>query len=224
MRILKKLTCIFILTLLPAVTHAADRRSERSHWSLEVKGGLFYPAIDSWQAYYGDRKTGHYAASLAYKIFRQLEVGIEGGYIRDSGQGLAPIHTANAGSPVYAGTVTYELFPVSAFFLVRGAFSGRQWLVPYIGGGWTRMYYQEKIENQPRARGYADGYHGKAGLQFLLDGIDQSAANNFYLESGVMHTYFFIEVQRTRAMIETATMESVNLGGTSYLAGFLLEF
>jgi hypothetical protein len=75
MRILKKLTCIFILTLLPAVTHAADRRSERSHWSLEVKGGLFYPAIDSWQAYYGDRKTGHYAASLAYKIFRQLDVG-----------------------------------------------------------------------------------------------------------------------------------------------------
>jgi hypothetical protein len=86
------------------------------------------------------------------------------------------------------------------------------------------MYYQEKIENQATARGYADGYHGKAGLQFLLDGLDQSAANNIFLESGVMHTYFFIEAQRTRAMIETATPESVNLGGTSYLAGFLFEF
>src|SRR3990172_1547268 len=218
MRILKKLTCIFILTLLPAVTHAADRRSERPHWSLEVKGGLFYPAIDDWQAYYGDRKTGHYAASLSYKIFRQLEIGLEGGYIKDTGQGFAPVHGT------FAGDVTYELFPVNAFLLLRGVFSEEQWLVPYIGGGLTRMYYREKIESQGSVKGYADGYHGKAGLQFLLDGLDQSAANSFYLEHGVIHTYLFFEAQRSRAMIDTVAGESVNLGGTSYLAGLLFEF
>ena len=218
MRILKKLTCIFILTLLPAVTHAADRRSERPHWSLEVKGGLFYPAIDDWQAYYGDRKTGHYAASLSYKIFRQLEIGLEGGYIKDTGQGFAPVHGT------FAGDVTYELFPVNAFLLLRGVFSEEQWLVPYIGGGWTRMYYREKIEFQGSVKGFADGAHGRAGLQFLLDGLDQSAANSFYLEHGVMHTYLFFEAQRTRAMIDTVAGESVNLGGTSYLAGLLFEF
>jgi hypothetical protein len=218
MRILKKLMFVFILTLLPAVTNAAGSNPERPHWSLEVKGGFFYPDIDDWKTYYGDRKTSHYAATLAYKVFRQLDVGIEGGYIKDTGQGFAPVHGT------FAGEVTYELFPVNAFLLLRGVFSEEQWLVPYIGGGWTRMYYREKIESQGSVKGYADGYHGKAGLQFLLDGLDQSAANSFYLDSGVFHTYFFLEAQRTRVMADTVTGESVNIGGTSYLAGLLFEF
>ncbi len=223
MRMLKKLLFIFILTLLPAVTNAADSNPERPHWSLEVKGGWFYPDIDNWQAYYGDRKTSHYAASLAYKIFRQLEVGIEGGYINDKGQGFAHIHDT------FAGNVKYELLPVNAFLLIRGVFSERQVIVPYIGGGWTRMYYREEIENQSTVRGHADGYHGRAGLQFLLDGLDQSAANSFFLEFGVIHTYFFLEAQRARVLINTfdAVTNSpvtLNLGGTSYLAGLLFEF
>jgi hypothetical protein len=218
MRILKNLMFVFILTLLPAVTNAADSNPQRPHWSLEVKGGFFYPDIESWQESYGSRKTGHYAATLAYKIFRQLEIGLEGGYIKDTGQGFAQLHNT------FAGEVTYELFPVNAFLIVRGVFSEEQWLVPYIGGGWTRMYYREKVEFQEDIKGYADGYHGKAGLQFLLDGLDQSAANSFYLDSGVFHTYFFLEAQRTRAMADTVTGEAVNIGGTSYLAGLLFEF
>ena len=145
-------------------------------------------------------------------------MGVEGGYIRDKGLGFAPVHNVSAGS------VTYELFPLQAFVLIRGVFSEKQWLIPYIGGGWTRMYYREKIEFQGSVKGFADGSHGRAGLQFLLDGLDQSAANSFYLEHGVMHTYLFFEAQRTRAMIDTVTGESVNLGGTSYLAGLLFEF
>ena len=218
MRILKKLIFILILTLLPVVTNAADARIERPHWSLELKGGWFYPNVDNWKDYYGDRKIPHYAATLAYKLFRQLEVGVEGGYIRDKGLGFAPIHN------VPAGSVTYELFPLQAFVLVRGVFSERQWLIPYIGGGWTRMYYREKVEFQDTVKGSTDGYHGRVGLQFLLDGIDQSAANNFYLESGVQHTYLFIEAERIRATIDTAASGSVNLGGTSFLAGLLFEF
>ncbi len=223
MKILKRLIFIIIIILLPVVANAADAKEERPHWSLEFKGGSFYPDIENWQAYYGNRKTGHYAASLAYKLFRQLEVGVEGGYIRDTGQGFAPIHSAG-GIPVFAGNVTYELLPVSAFLLLRGVFSERQVVVPYIGGGWTRMYYREETENQSVARGHADGYFGRAGLQFLLDGLDQSAANSFYLDYGVMHTYLFFEAQRSRAMIDTVTGESVNLGGTSFLGGLLFEF
>lgn len=225
MRILKKIMLVFILTLLPAVTNAADSNPQRPHWSLEVKGGFFYPDIENWQESYSSRKTGHYAATLAYKLFRQLEIGLEGGYIKDTGQGIALLHTANnAGIPVYAGNVTYELFPLEAFIVLRGVFSEEQWLIPYIGGGWTRMYYREKVEFQEDAKGYADGYHGKAGLQFLLDGLDQSAANSFYRDSGVLHTYFFLEAQRTRAMADTVTGGSVNIGGTSYLGGLLFEF
>jgi hypothetical protein len=187
---------------------------------LELKGGLFYPEIDNWQTYYGDQKTGHYAGTLAYKIFRQLEVGVEGGYIRDSGQGKAPLHSA-AGVTVLAGNVTYELFPLQAFVLFRAVFSENQWLVPYVGGGWTRMYYREKIEFQDTIKGSFDGYHGRAGVQFLLDGLDRDAANSFYLEYGVSHTYLFVEAQKSRVMVDNSDLD---LGGTSFLAGFLFEF
>ncbi|MEK6698342.1 MAG: MXAN_2562 family outer membrane beta-barrel protein [Nitrospirota bacterium] len=215
---MKKLSLMLALFLLPVVVYGADPSAERSHWSLELKGGMFYPDIENWKNYYGSDKTSHYAAALAYKLFRQLEVGIEGGYIRDKGQGLAPGHGTTAGS------VTYELFPLEAFILLRGVFSERQWLVPYAGGGWTRMYYQEKIEFQDTIKGYTDGYHGRAGIQLLLDGLDQDAANSFYLEYGVHHTYLFFEAQYTRAMIEDLSGQSINLGGTSYLAGLLFEF
>jgi hypothetical protein len=218
MHTLRKLTYIFILILLPIVAHAADEKQERPHWSLEFKGGFFYPDIENWQESYGSRKTSHYAATFAYKLFRQLELGIEGGYIKDTGQGFAPLHNT------FAGNVTYELFPLEAFIVLRGVFSERQVVVPYIGGGWTRMYYREKVEFQETVKGHADGYHGRAGLQFLLDGLDQSAANSFYLDAGVFHTYFFLEAQRSRAMADTVTGGSVNIGGTSYLAGFLFEF
>ena len=204
-----------VLVLLPVGAFAADPLMEQPHWSLEVKGGRFIPAIDNWQTYYGKRYTSEYAGSLAYKITRQLEFGLEGGTIRDKGKGLAPTHGT------LAGEVVYQLFPVSAFVLVRGILSENQWLVPYVGGGWTRMYYQEKIQNQTTVRGFADGSHFRAGLQFSLDGVDPGAANSMYLDYGVHHTYFFIEAERTRAVVKSV---SANLGGTSYQGGLLFEF
>ena len=182
---MKKIIMLALALLVPAAAYAADPLLDRPRWSLELKGGSFYPAIENWDKYYGDDKTSHYAGSLAYKLIRQLEVGIEGGRIKDKGQGLAPGHG------ILAGAVTYELAPLNVFMLFRGVFSEKQWLAPYIGGGWTRMYYRQKIQHQETVRGSADGYHVRGGLQFALDRIDQSAANSMYMEYGVYHTYFF---------------------------------
>jgi hypothetical protein len=215
---LKKIIFFIILLVIPAASHAAETLTERPHWSLEIKGGHFTPDISNWSTYYGRKYTSEYAGSLAYKISRRLEVGIQGGYIQDKGQGLAPLHGVTAGS------VTYKLFPVNAFILVRGVFSEQQWLVPYVGGGWTRMYYKEEVQYQSTARGSADGYHGRAGLQLLLDGIDPSASTSMYLDYGVFHTYLFVEGEYTRAMADTDNAGSVNLGGTSWLVGLLFEF
>jgi hypothetical protein len=213
-------TILFVVALIavPVLAPAEEPILERPRWSLEIKAGNFYPDIDNWETFYGNKKVTHYAGSLAYKILRTLEAGIEVGYIRDKGRGFAP----QAG--ILAGNVTYEIAPVQAFILFRGVFSEEQWLVPYAGGGWTRIYYREKIENQGIARGSTDGYHGRAGIQLLLDGIDASAANSLYLEYGVEHTYVFVEAQSITAKIDDATGASVNLGGVSYLAGLLFEF
>jgi len=211
------LLAILILAL-PAAAYAEAPLMDRPHWSLGIKGGWFYPDIDNWKTYYGDDKTWHYAGSLAYKLVKQVEVGVEAGYIKDRGQGKGAI------SSIIAGNVSYELAPLNVFVLFRGVFSETQWLIPYAGGGWTRMFYQEKIEDQGTIRGHADGYHGRAGLQFLLDGADTTAARNLYNDFGIYHSYFFLETQYSRVMINDLTGNSVNLGGTSYLMGILLEF
>jgi hypothetical protein len=215
---LKNIILILLCILLPAAASAESLDADRPHWSLEVKGGKFLPAIDGWAASYGERSTGQFEASLAYKILRQVEVGVAAGRIRDGGQGWAQIHQE------YAGHINYQLFPVNAFVVLRGVFNENQWIVPYVGGGWTRMYYKEELNLQPTVRGYTDGSHVRGGLQFLLDALDAHAAANLLMDYGVFHTYFFVEAQRTRAMIETVSGESIDLGGTSWLGGLLFEF
>jgi hypothetical protein len=206
---------LVMLLVIPVVVAAAEPAELTPHWSVEVKGGYFYPDIENWKTFYGDDKTWHYAGSIAYKLFRQLEIGVEAGLIKDNGRAYAPLNA------VIVGNVVYEVAPVNVFVLVRGVFSENQWLVPYAGGGWTRIYYREEIEGQATVRGSVNGYHGRAGLQLLLDGMDSRAANNMLMDYGVHHTYFFGEVQITHATVGTP---EVNLGGTSYLMGFLFEF
>jgi hypothetical protein len=206
---------LVILLAIPVMVPAAEPAAPVPHWSLEIKGGFFYPDIENWKSYYGEDRTGQYGGSLAYKLFRQLEIGVETGYIKDRGRAYAPLNG------FITGNVVYDVVPVNIFVLIRGVFSEKQWLVPYVGGGWTRMYYREKIEDQATVRGSADGFHGRAGLQLLLDVIDPHAAHNLFTDYGIHHTYLFGEVQVTDVKVGTP---SVNLGGKSYLAGFLFEF
>jgi hypothetical protein len=206
---------IFMLLFLPSLAMAEDPILGQPHWSLEVKGGRFAPSLGNWSRYYGKRDMPEYAATLAYKITRQVEVGVGAGSIRGKGRSYAVLHET------LAGNVTYDLYPVNAFVLVRGILKEDQLLVPYIGGGLTRMYYREKIEDQQTARGHADGYLVRGGLQLSLDFVDRGSSNRMFIDYGVYHTYLFIETERTRAMVRSV---STNLGGTAYLGGLLFEF
>lgn len=205
------LACIF----LPSAAKADDPILEQPHWSLEVKGGAFTPVLDKWSSFYNKRSVPEFAATLAYKLFRQVEVGAGAGWIRGKGHSYAVSHEMNV------GTVTFDIYPVNAFLLVRGIVREEQWLVPYVGGGWTRMYYGQQTDEQKTVRGHADGYHARGGLQLSLDFIDQGSSNRMYLDYGVYHTYFFVEAEYTRAVVRSV---STNLGGTAYLAGLLFEF
>jgi hypothetical protein len=204
-----------MLMLLPSAAFAEDPLLEQPHWSLEVKGGKFAPALEGWSQFSDKRSMPEYAATLAYKLLRQVEVGVGAGSIRGTGHSFAPLHG------ISVGHVTYQLFPVNAFVLLRGVINEDQLLVPYVGGGFTRIYYREKIEDQATARGHADGYHVRGGLQLSLDFIDRSAQNRMYIDYGVYHTYLFVETEYNRAVVKSV---KTDLGGTAYLVGLLFEF
>lgn len=212
---MKKIILFLLSLIIPAVANAADSALGQPHWSLEFKAGNFAPSLSNWAQFYGRRDMPEYAASLAYKLIRQVEIGVEGGYLTARGHAFAPLHNTAAGS------VTYDLYPVNVFVLLRGLVSENQWIVPYVGGGYTKMFYREHVEGQGTVRGSANGYHVRGGLQFLLDGLDRSAANSLYMDYGVFHTYLFIEAEYTSAKVKSV---SLDIGGTSYLAGLLFEF
>jgi len=209
-----------ILIITPSLVFAAEEGADRPHWSLELKGGAFFPDAANWSKFYGSSFIGEYGAALAYKLHRQIEVGLEGSYARATGKGLQPIFNSDAAT----GEVTHEQMPLNLFVLARGVFNENQWLVPYAGGGWTRMFYRQHVKGQGKTKGSVNGYHARGGVQLLLDRLEPESAKDLYLDFGMDHTYFFVEAKYTRATVDTIPSGSVNLGGTGCLGGFLFEF
>jgi hypothetical protein len=222
---LKRLLLALALVFIPAVALAAETSGDRPHWSLELKGGVFFPDLSNWADFYGKSYTTEFGGALAYKVSRQIEVGVEGTYLSADGNGQAPLHAQLAGgNRVVAGQVSYELFPLNVFVLARGVFREDQPLVPYLGGGWTRMFYREEVKGVGKVQGSTNGFHARGGIQFLLDRIDADAARSLDRDYHVRHSYFFTEAKYTRATADTVPSGTANLGGISYLGGLLFEF
>jgi hypothetical protein len=80
------------------------------------------------------------------------------------------------------------------------------------------------VKGQEKTEGSVNGYHARAGVQLLLDRLEPESAQRAHLDFGVHNTYLFLEGKYTRAEVDTVSSGSVNLGGTSLLGGFLVEF
>jgi hypothetical protein len=220
----RKLLIGALLLLIPALAAAAEL-GERPHWSLELKGGVFFPDTADWSKFYGSSFFGEYGAALSYKVLRELEIGIEGGYGRAKGNGQLPSHATTPGpSQAQGGEVTFQHAPLNLFVLGRWVRDETQLLVPYAGGGYTRMFYREEVKGQRTTDGSVNGFHARAGLQFLMDRMEPEAAASLDEDFGLRHSYFFVEGRYTHAMADTVAAGSVNIGGSSCLGGFLFEF
>ena len=194
----------------------AENKLERPHWSMEVKGGYFYPDADNWEKYYGADKTPQLGVYAAWKMLNYLELGVEGTYIRDRGKGALSSNSAQL-----AGEVKYELFPLSAQVLLRLKFSENQWIVPYAAAGVVRAYYQETIKNQEKRTGVRQGELFRAGLQILLDVIDNRGSSHMAEDYNVRNTYLILEASQ---MDVSSSDKATELGGRAYQVGILVEF
>lgn len=214
---------IIILVLLmafPLAALAAEPEQKEPRWSLELKGGVMFPETARWNDFYSQSYLGAYGGTLAYKVIRQVEVGVGASYLRATGFGALPQH----GNAVSTTQVTYELVPLDVFVLARGTFRKRQPVVPYLGGGWTRLFYRERVDGGSETRGSVNGFHARAGIQLLLDPLDPDAAKSLLGEYGVSNTYFFVEGRYLRATADTIPSGSAKLGGGGVLSGILFEF
>lgn len=186
--------------------------ASKPRWSLEIKGGDFEPELEEWATFYGDKETDQLGFALAYKFLRQAEAGLAVDYVHDEGVGMLPLNGT------LGGEVDFHMYPAHLYVLLRGVFFENQWVVPYVGGGLTRVHYRQEIDNQSSVRGEVDGDHTRYGLQILLDWLDPGNAAGFEEES-VDNTYLVIE-----ALSFSAEIEGVELGGESRMVGFVFEF
>lgn len=210
-----KIVLSFILLIIPTTALAEEPLLDQPRWSLELKGGIFEPSIKDWSSYYGKKDMPQYAVALAYRLLPQIEIGAGAGLMMTKGSGREVFH----GDP--SGSVNYDLFPLEVFGTLRGVVADDQWLVPYVGIGWTRMYYYEKVKGGQAIHGFGDGYLARVGLEISLNRLDPSAANGMYEDYGVYRTALFLETEYTHAVVSSG---SINIGGTAYMVGLRFEF
>ena len=200
------------LVLSAGAAGAAEEPLTSPRWSFEFKTGRYKPTLPDWDRFYGSDAMHQYVVALGYMPLRMLQLGSEVAYSHDNGQGTLP------SSGALGGEVNYTLTPVHVYLILRAAFTKGQWLIPYVGGGWTYLYYDQEVVNQQESKGHADGWNARAGLQLLLNPLDPSAAQDIK-GLGVQYTYLTLEAQKFSAKVD-----GTDLGGKSYLLGLRLEY
>ena len=67
--------------------------------------------------------------------------------------------------------------PAHVFVNFVGKTADDQLFVPYAGAGLTMAYYRQEVDDQSTRDGRTDvGYNARAGLQVLLNRLDQRTA------------------------------------------------
>lgn len=210
---MKKITLSLILLflLIPALSLAEGR----PHWSFGLRGGYFVPDIDGWEDQYGEKGAWLFGLEGGWKITRQLELNSTVGYSSAEGKALTV-----SGRPS-SDKLTFRQMPINVSLIYRMVFSENQVVVPYVGGGYSHVFYWQELGDQEFS-GDRYGYHARGGLQFLLDALDLDSARDIQRQWGVDHSYFVIEGLYSK--VDDFGNEDIDIGGWGILGGFLLEF
>jgi len=233
-----------------AISSSAEQyRSEKS-WAMEFRMGPYRPDIDGesrfsnlpeeqrpHQLYFGSKQRLLTQAELDYQIFNgfgSLALGVSAGYFRETAKAFIE-STADTAKPVASGDGTrLMLLPTSLALVYRFDVAAVRWgipVVPYAKAGLDWVYWSitngnGQIANDGKGgkgKGDATGYHTAAGLSLLLDVFDQGAAQEFDAETGVNHTYIFVEVAHY-VLNGLGSKAQPRLGDTTWSAGFMFEF
>ena len=213
---------IFTLITVGLCFSTVNAKAAQPFWTLEGGLGLTTPTDDEWDTYYGSARMPEVNLAFARRFFYVLDLGLSASYSRDRGTGYFPSDNTKDGS------VIYESLPIDIFLVFRARFSDNQWVVPYIGGGYTRFFYRanvdDDVDGNSKVQGSTDGTHIRAGIQILLDPFDVDSSRMIYSNFGVINSYLYLEGRKTDVSIESKNSENVELGGISYKVGVMLEY
>lgn len=231
--------CVALALILVA---GAARGESPRRGSFELAAGNYHPDIDSeaglappkpYETIFGTGRGWMFRAGISRAILRfpgALEVGFRTGYFRASAKalqvnadGTISDLKADADSTAFniiptSATLTYRLdwfadnYPIPLAPYVRVALERYNWWVSGPSGGMAKY-------------GATNGWSATAGVALLLDFFDRQMAREFDQETGVNHTYVFVDVTKTQ-VDDFGSSTSWNLSdpGISWSFGLLFAF
>jgi hypothetical protein len=166
-----------------------------------------------------------------YQLFRgfgSAAVAVQLGYVHASAAAL----TVDGNQPS-SDTTALTLWPASVSIVYRMDVAAQRWrvpLVPYakLGLGYTIWSISDADGNVSKpavggsGRGGTPGWQVAGGLSFQLDFLDPSAARSLNVESGIDHTYLFVEAMHFDAS-GLWRKNALHVGDTTWLVGLMLE-
>ena len=203
-----------------ALLCAGPALAETPRWgSFQFQMGTYRPNIDAefggasrpYADIFGSGRHFAYKAQVASTLLSQmgsLELGAGLGWFQVTGKGLidgcTPGPTTNCAS---GDDTSLRILPISLSLTYRfDRFVGTVPLAPYLraslerwqwwvtnGGGGTA-----RVIGGPAGRGATNGWSAALGLCFLLDFVDPTLAREMDRDTGINHTYLFVEAARTQ--------------------------
>jgi len=206
---------IFIYVVLLLLTHAPSIRAEQPKWSVALKGGYTFPETDGWEDNYGDDGFWTLGVEIGWKINRRLELNASISYGDDSGKALTPSGKESVDD------LDFEHLPIHISVLYRFISDEDQFIVPFLGGGYTHLFYKLEFVDDDRS-GDQFGYHVRGGFQILLDRLEPEKADDISDKVGIHNSYLFFE--GIYSNVDDFGSEDIDLGGWAVFIGLLLEF
>jgi hypothetical protein len=206
------LGAILLIITLSSVADAKELSPQ--FYTFEFKFGEFIPTDSSTKGFLTTCCNDQYELEwgLLFDSKYGIELGI--GFMFEERNAVGGTNGA-----VSQDRFNFMTFPIQNSFTFRADFKENQIIVPYVKAGPDYVLFRENVRGAV-TKGIKYGLHGTAGLQILLEFMDQ--AWDMEKSWGVNDVYLTLEAEY--AYINSFKSTGLDLSGWKFSGGFLFEF
>lgn len=202
-----------LLAVLVLGAGPAGARAESPRWgSFELGAGRYRPNIDAqpglaaplpFEDIFGTGRGWLFRVGVAKAIFTYpgaLEVGVKTGFYRASGKGLQVVNGLITDTPSGDST-TFNVVPTSLTLTYRFDLLADRYGIPFAPYGRVALerynWWVTSGSGSTAKSGATNGYSATGGIAFLLDFFDRGLARELDEDTGINHTYVFLDATKS---------------------------
>jgi hypothetical protein len=208
----RRSACALVSAVLLVGPAAATAESPRLG-SFELGAGQYRPSIDSqaglatplpYEQVFGDHRAWMFQVGVSRALLTYpgtLEVGIRSGYFRASGSAVKVDASGKAGTTASPDPTTFNIVPTSLTLTYRFDLLADRWGIPFAPYGRVALerynWWVTGSSGSMGKTGATNGYSATGGIAFLLDFLDSGLARELDADTGINHTYLFVDATKS---------------------------